>query len=478
MSTIARLTYSRGTLVLDGMTRAGIERIFQTPWTFDPRCGVWRTDAVHYGRVREELAARCHRFEDLVQVPAPVEFRRAKLPRLRPDQEAAVTAWRKTHRGVIVMPTGTGKTEVALAIMAQAAVSTLVVAPIRDLMYQWQQRIEQRLGYQTGVVGDGRHDVRPVTVTTYESACIHAERLGDRFGLVVFDECHHLPGPVRSDAARMYTAPRRLGLTATPEQREMLETLIGPIVHETSIAQARGSTLAEYDVVRIPVHLSSAEPDRYDTLCHQVRRYVLQRRKCDPRFTWQRLCRETSHDAAARRALSAWFAKRDIEDRAEEKLRVLEDLFVLHAGEPMLVFAGSNAMARDVSLRFLIPCLLNHCRKEERQDALEGLQSGVYPAIVANRVLDEGVDLPAVKVAVVVGGRTSSRQAVQRLGRVLRKSGNVRAMLYEVVCARTSEELRSRQRRRNIAYAGQRKRLRGRTKTQKTQEVSDRASLA
>jgi superfamily II DNA or RNA helicase len=460
------------------MTRIGIERIFQTPWTFDCRSGAWRTDAMHYSRVCEELAARCYGYEDRVSEPTRVAWPQVALPPLRVDQQAAVAAWRKAHRGVIVMPTGTGKTEVALAIMAQSAVSTLVVAPIRDLMYQWQQRIEQRLGYQSGVVGDGRHDVRPVTVTTYESACIHAERLGDRFGMVVYDECHHLPGPVRSDAARMYAARLRLGLTATPERQEQLEALIGPIVHETSIAQARGSTLADYDVVRIPVHLSSAERGRYDALCHQVRRYVLERRRSDPRFTWQRLCSETSCDAAARRALSAWYAKRAIEDRAEEKLRVLEDLFRLHAGEPILVFAGSNAMTRDVSLRFLIPCLLSHCRKAERQDALEGLQGGVYPAIVANRVLDEGVDLPAVKVAVVIGGRTSSRQAVQRLGRVLRKSGTKRAVLYEVVCARTSEELRSRQRRRNVAYAGHRKRFNGRKTTQQTQNELHRVSPA
>jgi superfamily II DNA or RNA helicase len=476
MAKIARLSFSRGTLILEGMTRAGIERIFQTPWTFDPRSGVWRTDAVYYGRVREELAARCHRFEDLVQVPPPVEFRRAALPGLRPDQEAAVVAWRRTQRGVIVMPTGTGKTEVALAIMAQAAVATLVVAPIRDLMYQWQQRIEQRLGYQVGVVGDGRHEVRPVTVTTYESACIHAERLGDRFGLMVFDECHHLPGPVRSDAARMYVAPQRLGLTATPERRETLEALIGPVVHKTSIVAARGCTLADYDVVRVPVCLRGAERAQYDVLCSQVRRYVRRRRQSDPRFTWQWLYREAAYDAAARRVLAAWLAKRAIEDRADQKLRVLDDLLGLHAGEPMLIFAGSNAMARDVSLRFLIPCLLSHCGKDERQDALEGLQSGVYPAVVANRVLDEGIDVPAVKVAVVIGGRASSRQAVQRLGRVLRKSGSTRAVLYEVVCKQTSEELSSRQRRRNEAYAGERKRFTGRKKTQKTQEARDGAA--
>jgi superfamily II DNA or RNA helicase len=140
---------------------------------------------------------------------------------------------------------------------------------------------------------------------------------------------------------------------------------------------------------------------------------------------------------------------------------VLEDLFRLHAGSPVVVFAGSNAMARDVSLRFLIPCLLNHCGKKERLDILNGLQSGAYPALVANQVLDEGVDLPEVKVAVVIGGQSSTKQAKQRLGRILRKCGNSRATLYEVVCRDTQEEDRSRQRRDSDAYAAIRHRRSG-----------------
>ncbi|MEX2559564.1 MAG: helicase-related protein, partial [Pirellulales bacterium] len=149
-------------------------------------------------------------------------------------------------------------------------------------------------------------------------------------------------------------------------------------------------------------------------------------------------------------------ASRSMEDRAQEKLRVLEDLFRLHYGSRIIVFAGSNAMARDVSRRFLIPCLLNHCRRDERQEILRGLEEGRYPAVVANRVLDEGVDLPEAKVAVVIGGLSSTRQAIQRLGRILRRAGEARAVLYEVVCAETNDERISRRRRKSDAYQGTR----------------------
>jgi superfamily II DNA or RNA helicase len=108
-------------------------------------------------------------------------------------------------------------------------------------------------------------------------------------------------------------------------------------------------------------------------------------------------------------------------------------------------------MAIDVSRRFLVPTLLSHSRKKERREVLEGFAAGRFPVLVANQVLDEGVDVPAAKVAVVIGGLASTRQAKQRLGRILRRSGDARATLYEVVCQGTKEE-RSRKRRKSDAY--------------------------
>jgi superfamily II DNA or RNA helicase len=454
---VATLTFFGGTLTLSGVPAAHLGRVFPAgPFVWDARTGAWRCDAIHYPDVAERLRQAGCAWEDHVPEWQKVHFPRPQLPALHPEQQEAVAAWRKRGRGCVVMPTGTGKTEVALAVMAETALSTLVVAPVRDLMYQWHRRILDRLGYDAGVIGDSLFRVRPVSVTTYDSASIHMEKLGNRFGMIVFDECHHLPGPVRRDAALMSAAPSRLGLTATLERSDGRETdlnsLIGPVVYEMPISAAKGRTLADYEVVRIPVHLSPDEQRRYDELAQTVRRYVADRRKTDPDYGWEDLCAETGKTPEARRALRAYHAKKSIEERAEEKLRVLEDLFRLHAGEPCLVFVGSNAMARDISRRFLIPCLLSHCGKKERLDVLRGLEDGTYPALVANRVLDEGVDLPEVKVAIVLGGTGSRRQAKQRLGRILRKSGNYRAVLYEVLSGGTKEAERSRRRRASDAF--------------------------
>jgi superfamily II DNA or RNA helicase len=453
----SRLSFSRGTLVLEGTGAGEVRRVFgEGAWAWDSRAGCFRRDAFAYEETVRRLRAANLPVEDSVPQWFALGWPKVDLPTLRPDQRGAVAAWMESRRGVIVMPTGTGKTEVALAILRDTAVSALVVAPVRDLMYQWHRRILKGLGYDAGILGDNTYNVKPLTVTTYDSACIHMETIGARFKLLIFDECHHLPGPVRSDAARMSAAPWRLGLTATPERSDGrhrdLDALVGPVLYRMPVPAARGKILADYEVVRVPVHLSEAEQARYDELSGQVRAYVAERRVADPAFTWEDLCADTAADPRARRVQKAFFAKQAIEDRAEEKLRVLEDIFRLHPEERVIVFAGCNAMAREVSLRFLVPCLLSHCGKRERLDVLEGLQAGTYKALVANRVLDEGVDLPEAKVAVVLGGLGSARQAKQRLGRILRKRDEARATLYEVVCADTGEEERSRRRRRSDAY--------------------------
>lgn len=458
-SPVLSLLLDRGTLLLTGATRELIADLF-TPeiWAWDSRVGSWRCKAIHYADVRRLLHARLGAdLDDRVFVPEEVRWPKLALPTLRSDQQDAVSAWQQAHcRGQIIMPTGTGKTEVALSAMVAMNVSTLIVAPVRDLMYQWQHRILRRTGFDAGIVGDSCRNPRAVTVTTYDSACIHMPELGVRFGLVIFDEEHHLPGKWYREAAELCPAPMRLGLTATPQRSDGLHKdlnwLVGPVVYDLPMSQAKGSTLADYEVVRVPVALQPNEQARYDEASEFVRRFMYERNKKQRGYTLKNLCADAGKDPEARKVQRYYYAKQAIEDRAEEKLRVLEDIFQLHAGERIIVFAGSNMMAMDISRRFLVPTLLSHSRKKERIEVLEGFAAGSFPVVVANQVLDEGVDVPAAKIAIVVGGQASTRQAKQRLGRILRKSGGLRATMYEVVCEDTKEVERSRDRRRSDAF--------------------------
>ena len=447
------LTFDRGSLRLEAPAAARVPAYL----VWDDRVGAWRTAAMNLGRLREDAARyrlhledACERFFD----PPPI---RPSLPPLRPDQSAAIEAWERAgRRGVVVKPTGTGKTEIALSIVARHQAPALVVAPLRDLMYQWQRRIRQGLGFDAGILGDGRREIWPITVTTYESAYIHMKEIGNRYRLVVYDEAHHLPGPTRHESALDCLAPMRLGLTATPARSDgrdhLLTELIGPIVFEEDVTTARGRTLADYTIIRVPIYLGEAEQAEFDELSRQIRRFVALRRREDGAFDWTELARRSRSDPEARDILRRWRRKLQLVHRAREKLRVLEDILRLHAGDQCVIFTASNRMALEVSARFLVPALTSHSDKHERNAVLDAFSRGTLRAIAACEVLNEGWDAPAVKVGVVLGGEKGVREAVQRLGRLLRRSGDRSARLYEVVVQETADLSRARRRGRADAY--------------------------
>ena len=118
----------------------------------------------------------------------------------------------------------------------------------------------------------------------------------------------------------------------------------------------------------------------------------------------------------------------------------------------MLIFTADNATVYQIARRFLVPAITHQTKTKERKTILERFHSGDYPVIVTSQVLNEGVDVPAANVGIILSGTGSVREHVQRLGRLLRKLGDKQAMLYEVVSRGTAEEFTSERRRQHHAY--------------------------
>ena len=112
----------------------------------------------------------------------------------------------------------------------------------------------------------------------------------------------------------------------------------------------------------------------------------------------------------------------------------------------VLVFTEHLAMVYAIAARYLIPAITHETRAAERKQILDGFREGRYRALVTSRVLNEGVDVPEAKVAIVLGGGASAREYMQRLGRVLRKVENQEAVLVEVVARATLDEGRAHRR--------------------------------
>jgi len=121
------LSFNRGTLLLTGVEREELPGISgPSVWTWDSRVGALRCDAIHYAAIRAALAEQFGPLlSDEVPKPCGVYWPKVKLPKLRPGQIEALEAWSKADcRGQIIMPTGTGKTEVALAAMARKKIAS------------------------------------------------------------------------------------------------------------------------------------------------------------------------------------------------------------------------------------------------------------------------------------------------------------------------------------------------------------------
>ena len=329
---------------------------------------------------------------------------------------------------------------------------TLVITPTIDLMNQWYDELTLSFGVEVGLLGGGYYDIQPLTVTTYDSAYLNMDRMGNRFGFIVFDECHHLPGPTYGLAATCAIAPYRLGLTATPERADNahthLDQLIGPVVYRREITQLRGDYLAEYRAMILYVNLTDPDRERYEHAREVYRGFVQSMgiNMSQPN-AWGQFIFLAHRSPEGREAFRAYREQRELSLAAPAKLNLLGRLLERHNGDRVLIFTHDNATVYKIARQFLVPVITHQTKTKERREILLRFNAGTYPIVATSRVLNEGVNVPEANVAIVLSGSGSVREHVQRLGRILRKSGDKEAILYEVITRGTGEEFTSNRRR-------------------------------
>jgi superfamily II DNA or RNA helicase len=443
------LRFDAGTLLLDGADGAVT---VPAAFRWDERVQRWRAPALAYKEVVRELIGRQIVYEDQARAYQDFDFAQKISVEPRPYQEQAIHEWRRAGRcGVVILPTGAGKSLVAQMAIELTKRSTLVIVPTIDLMNQWYDLLLSSFQAEVGLIGGGYFETGALTVTTYASAFRFMERMGNQFGLVIFDECHHLPSSIYRYAAEMSLAPFRLGLTATPERSdgadEMLEHLIGPVVYRREAQELAGEYLADYSVLRINVELQPAEREAYERERAVFRQFLNEKKiSLSSLQGWQLFIIASARSEAGRRAMMAYRESKRIALGTEAKLRVLGELLQRHKKERVLIFTAENEMVYRISHEFLIPAITHQTGIKERRQWLEAFNSGEVLALATSKVLNEGVNIPDAAVAVVLSGSGSSREHIQRLGRILRKQPGKEAILYEVVTRDTTEEGISRRR--------------------------------
>lgn len=446
------IRFDRGTLVV-GAARGAIGPDIGLTW--DARVDAYRAPARFHDDLVRRLGLRSEVRSPLPPAPAPRSDRPLAL---RPYQEAALAAWERAgRRGVVCLPTGAGKTRLAIAAIASARLRTLCLVPTRVLLEQWLLQLRETYADTIGCLGDGEHAIAPITVATFESGYRYMDRLGASFELLVVDEAHHFGAGLRDEALEMSVASARLGLTATPPRQSdaaaRLAALIGPTVLELSVSDLSGRFLATFDLITLYVDLTRDERLRYATSMAPLKRAWADYRSLAPAgaHQWAAFAAWAGRSAEGRAALAGWREARLLLGFTEGKRAAVASLLAQHRQSRTLVFTPDNETAYTIAREHLISPLTRDIARKERDEVLERFRAGTVRALVSARVLNEGLDVPDAEVAIIVGGTLGEREHVQRVGRLLRPREGKRAVAYELVARGTMEVAQARRRRAPLA---------------------------
>ncbi|ELZ29399.1 DEAD/DEAH box helicase [Halorubrum distributum] len=340
---------------------------------------------------------------------------------LRDYQATWVETFLDRKSGVYVGPPGSGKTVAAIATIAAVGGETLILVPSRELADQWR---EELLDHSTvdpadiGLYHGGTKDVRPVTIATYQIAGMDRHRsLFDsrEWGLICFDEAHHVSAPVYSRTAELQSK-HRLGLSATPVSEtgseEEIYTLIGQPIG------ADWDSLFEAGFVQEPEVEIRYVPWRDETARNEY----------------------AAADGRERRRLAA-------ENPA--KVEEIRYLLAAHRDKKALVFVEYLDHGREIADALDAPFISGETPHRERAELFrrfraadvdaEDTETDDLDVLVVSRVGDEGIDLPNAELAVVASGLGGSRrQGSQRAGRTMRPTGS--ALVYVLATRGSSEE--------------------------------------
>lgn len=379
---------------------------------------------------------------------------------LRDWQAEALAAWTATGRGVVEAVTGAGKTRLALAavrLVVERGGGVLVLVPGLALQDQWVAELAAILPRGAiGRLGGGSDDDldrhRAVVATPQSAAGLPLDPPGGAPGLLVADEAHRLGAPTWGAALRP-SFELRLALTATFEREddgvaEVLAPYFGDVVHRYGYVEAaRDDVIAPFEVSLVGVPLTDVERARHDELDGRVRRLtstlaatgVLPRA---PRELLRALAsmvaeaerggRDGPQVRAAREYLAVVRERRALAAGAARKRDAVAALAPALVGHRTLAFTDTVAEAEDVAglLRAAgvrAAAVHGGLDATERRGRIAGFDRGRLAALVAARVLDEGVDLPDADVALALSAFRTRRHLVQRLGRVLRRKSDGRA---------------------------------------------------
>lgn len=391
------------------------------------------------GDLKKALMEKGYPVKDLGRYDefTPVEFSLkpevTKDPRWIDYEKHAMEEFLRYGAGTVVLPAGSGKTVVAVAVAAALNAPTLVLTTRAQICKQFEKEFLSKTDIPKSLVSTitadvpkRRRSVEFITITTYDMVTQPGSTLAGQiwkkqWGLICYDEVQHIPARVWSRTTDMQ-AVRRLGTTATPIREDKLEkmifSLVGPPVFERNwLEMAEKGHIAKARLFEILVDMAPAAARRYTRSTDGRERYIL-----------------ASTNTA--------------------KIPVIKRLLEKHKDDQVLIIGYYVDGAQQIGKMFRIPVIWHEVSPKVRDTLYNEFRRGERKRLVLTSVGEEGVDLPNAKVLIEVCANWGSRmQMGQRFGRILRRKDE-EAIFYELVSRGTSEEQFSEKRRQFLISKG------------------------
>ena len=350
---------------------------------------------------------------DKLKEEAIPEYREARLAfqsvpfsfkgKLRPYQEKALSEAHKACFSTLVVPTGGGKTVMALASIAERKQPAIVICHTKELLYQWRDRAMEFLGLkedEVGIVGDGHYTISPLTIALVQTARKHLKDLPRHFGYVIVDECHRTPASTFSETVSAFPAWYSLGLSATPYRRDGLNKVIGWYCgwHRVKIDQAE---LADIGAV------------------------------LRPRIVWRQTPFTYWYEDDYQDMISSL-----VEDEQRNLLIAGDILKAAGQGRTCLVVSDRvkhlEALRAMTSHEVYGELLTGRTPRKKRMEIVESLRSGRLHLVFSTfSLIGEGFDCPGLDTLFLASPIKFSGRLIQTIGQVLRPTEGKQPLIYD-----------------------------------------------
>jgi len=331
---------------------------------------------------------------------------------LRPYQQEAVELVLRRSFGVLEAGTGSGKTVMALAVIARRKQPTLVVVHTKELLYQWQERAAAFLGCEAGLVGDGHFTLKPLTVAIVNTARKRVGELAPHFGQLVVDECHRVPSTLFTDVVARFDCHYLLGLSATAFRRDdgftrLIYYFMGDRIHKVDQGELEASgAILKPELIRQPTSFSYRYRGDYQALIKAL----------------------TRHEG--------------------RNLQIVGDIVrVVGEPDPGIALVVSDRVSHcQLFTRLLmergvhVELLTGQISAERRAEIVESVQQGRLQVLVATlQLISEGFDCPGLTTLFLTTPITFEGRLLQVIGRIMRPAANKQARVFDYV----DEEVRA-----------------------------------